>query len=204
MALRKKERRITIAIGLVIGVTMSSMLVKHALKVKDEQTSNKPGNYNSSRSAVDNVWFPDLPQAVRQAIPNGIVVFFEGNRTNLSDTAVKKVNTWVIETSGSFRSERLFILAEATNDESAKVNFYRASEVYVKLKGDLLNKDLNEEFRSALDSDQYRIIGRNSHSSEQIVQVKNFSPTELLKTKKFLSSLSMVESVRFSRWEPGR
>ena len=41
MALRKKERRLTIAVGLIIGVTVSSLLVKHALSVKSEQAAKK-------------------------------------------------------------------------------------------------------------------------------------------------------------------
>jgi len=87
MGLGKKERRLTIAIGLIIGVTASSMLVRHALDVKDEQATKKPGNYNSLHSAVGNVEFPPLPEKVKKAVPNGIVVFYEGNRTSVSNRA---------------------------------------------------------------------------------------------------------------------
>ena len=61
MTLRKKERRLTIAVGLIIGVTASSFLVKHALNVKNEQAALKPGNYNSLHSAIGDVKFPPLP-----------------------------------------------------------------------------------------------------------------------------------------------
>ena len=43
MALQKKERRFTIAIGLIIGVTISSMIVRHALSIKEEQSAQRPG-----------------------------------------------------------------------------------------------------------------------------------------------------------------
>ena len=78
MSLGKKERRFTIAIGLIIGVTASSMLVKHALEVKDEQAAQKPGNYNSQRTAVGNIPFQALPKPVILAIPNGVEVLLEG------------------------------------------------------------------------------------------------------------------------------
>ena len=74
------------------------MLVKHALEVKDEQAAQKPGNYDSLHSAVGGVKFPPLPQSIKQAIPRGIVVFFEGNRTSLCLPEHQKVNSWVIET----------------------------------------------------------------------------------------------------------
>ena len=126
MILGKKERRITIAIGLLIGITTSSLLVKYALSVKNEQTSRKPGNYNSLHSAVGNKKFPPLPLSIENAIPNGIVVYFEGNRTSLLSTEIQKVDSWVIETTGSFRSERLFILAEV--DSSHQKNTHASHE----------------------------------------------------------------------------
>ncbi len=198
MSLGKKERRFTIAIGLVIGVTVSSMLVKHAFEIKDQQTSNKPGNYNSRESAVGNVKFPVLPDSIRQAVPNGIVVFYEENRSSLTETNDEKVDTWVIETSGSFRSERLFVLAEVRRSVASKTNFFRASEIYARLK----SGHREEVLKNALDEEKYRIIGNNSLSGEFIVQIRNFSPPELERAKKHLLSLPMVESVRFPHWMP--
>ena len=74
-------------------------------------------------SAVGNVEFPPLPEKVKKAIPNGIVVFYEDNRTSVSRDTNHMVNSWVIETSGSFRSERLFVLAEVSASNPEEVKF---------------------------------------------------------------------------------
>lgn len=200
MGLGKTERRITIAIGLIIGVSVSSMLVKHALDVKEEQSAKRPGNYHSMHSAVGNVAFPPLPEAVKRAVPNGIVVFFEANRTSLSESPEKIVSTWVIETSGSFRSERLFVLAEVDHGDLPKIQFFRASEVYVKLNA----AHSRESLEDGLDEEKFFIIGQNSASSEYIVQVRNFSPSDLMQAKHFLQSLRCVQSVRLVPWAPMR
>jgi len=199
MGLGKRERKFTIAIGLIIGVTASSMLVRYALDVKDEQAAQKPGNYNSLHSAVGNVKFPPLPEQVQKAVPNGIVVFFEANRTSLDDWSEEgMVDSWVIETSGSFRSERLFVLAEVNHGPTSQTQFFRASEVYVKLN----RSSDRDTLEDRLDENKFYIIGKNSVSSEYIVQVRNFSPSDLDEALRFLQSLPEVNSVRLSPWTP--
>ena len=199
MALRTKERRLTIAVGLIIGVTASSLLVRYALNVKNEQAAQKPGNYDSLHSAVGNIKFPPLPASVKEAIPHGIVVFFEENRTSLVNLPYN-VDSWVIEMSGSFRSERLFILAEVEKSINQTAHFFRASEIYVKLK----NNDLLTSFEHSLDETKFRVIGRNSFTDDYILQVRNFSPTNLANAGLFLNSHHMVKKTRFSEWTPSR
>lgn len=200
MALAKKERRITIAIGLIIGITVSSMIVRHALDVKSNQAAQRPGNYNSQHSASGNNSFSALPDAVTDAIPHGIVVYFEGNRSSVTGMTKGLVDCWVIETAGSFRSERLFILAEADKAFPTNIKFSRASEIYVRT----MNGYSDQHLEGHLDGEKFKIIGRNSRSNEQIVQIRNFSPTEMLKADKFLNSLEVVKSTRFSPWSPAR
>ena len=200
MSLGKKERRITISVGLIVGVTISTMLVKHALDVKEEQTAQKPGHYNSLESAAGKADFPPLPVSIKKAIPNGIVVYYEENRTSLSDPEGKAVNCWVIETQGSFRSERLFVLAEEGNDEDGGIVFFRAAEIYAKLRPGHEEDTLGD----FLDEQKYRVIGENSSTAEQIVQVRNLSPNDLAQSLFFLNSLPMVKSARFSPWIPSR
>ena len=200
MTLRKKERRLTIAAGLIIGVTVSSFLVKHALNVKNEQAALKPGNYDSLHSAIGDVKFPPLPASVRKAIPHGIVVFFEGNRSSLLNLNQKKVDSWVLETSGSFRSERLFVLAEVEKSINQNTHFFRASEIYVGL----YNNELLESFEDSLDKQNFRVIGRNSSTGEHIIQIRDFSPTDLANAALFLNSHDLVKSTRFSHWVPTR
>ena len=70
--------------------------------------------------------------------------------------------------SGSFRSERLFILAEVEKSINQTAHFFRASEIYVKLK----NNDLLTSFEHSLDETKFRVIGRNSFTDDYILQVE--------------------------------
>jgi hypothetical protein len=128
------------------------------------------------------------------------VVFYEYNQTSVSIDANQLVNSWVIETSGSFRSERLFILAEVSLSDPEDVKFYRASEIYVGL-GDTYSWD---EFENLLPKEQFRMIGQNSVSSEYIVQIRHFSPTDIALALESLEKLPQTLSVRPSRWIPSR
>jgi len=197
MGLQRKERRLTITAGLVLGVVISSLIVKHALDVKNEHASQRPGNYNSHRSAIGKEVFPILPSFLEDAVPNGIILHYESNRTSLIDQNIENSTCWIIETSGSFRSERLFILTEEINGGFPH-GFFRASELYIKLKD---KRDLSS-FEEKLDRELYRVIGHNSSSHEFILQLRNFSPTDLDSSKSFLGSLSEVVSVRHSPWFP--
>ena len=200
MSLRKKERRIIIAIGLIIGVTASSMLVRHALDIKREKTALRPGNYNSLHTAVGNIPFSPLPESVFTAIPSGIVVHYEENRSSLSGSHFNKVNSWVIETTGSFRSERLFILAEQELESSSNIQLFRAAEIYIRLKND----NVKDSFENLLDENLFHIIGRNHSTDELIVQSRNFSPTDLEKAINFLTATNLVTSTRLSPWVSSR
>ena len=200
MSLGKKERRITIAIGLIIGVTASSMLVRHALDIKSEKTALRPGNYKSLHTAAGNIPFPPLPETVSTAVPSGIVIHYEGNRSSLSGSLLNKVNSWVIETTGSFRSERLFILAEQELESASNIQFFRAAEIYTRLKND----NTLESFKKLLDEDVFHIIGRNHSTDELIVQSRNFSPTDLEKAIRFLTATNLVASARLSPWVSSR
>ena len=200
MILGKKERRITIAIGLIIGVSVSSMLVKHAVDIKEDQAAKRPGSYGTLKSAGDMESFPALPKTITESIPNGIVIFYEANRTSLTQRNDSLIDAWIIETSGSFRSERLFILAEVETLNFTNTEFFRASEIYLQLGKDISRSS----FEKKLDDKKFRVIGKNSFSGELIVQIRNFSPASLHATQRHFKSLPEVKSTRFSRWNPSR
>ena len=128
------------------------------------------------------------------------MVFYEDNRTSVSRDTNHMVNSWVIETSGSFRSERLFVLAEVSASNPEDVKFYRASEIYAGLD-DAYSWD---EFENLLPEEQFRIIGQNSVSSEYIVQIRHFSPTDIALALEYLEKLPQTQSVRPSLWIPSR
>jgi len=198
VSLKKKERRIVIGIGLAIGVTVSSLLVRHAIDIKEEQAVQKPGSYPSQMSAVGNTPFPAVPPSIEKVIPNGIVVYYEANRTSLTGQREQPVNTWVIETTGSFRSERLFLLVEINERAPKQTQYFRASEIYVKGADDMEQ----EELENLLDEEHFRIIGQNQSSKEYIVQLRDFSPNGLSQSIEMFESLPMVKQVRMSPWVP--
>jgi len=176
------------------------MLVRHALDIKTEKTALRPGNYKSLHTAVGNIPFCPLPESVSTAIPSGIVVHYEENRSSLSGSHLNKVNSWVIETTGSFRSERLFILAEQELEFSSNIQLFRAAEIYIRLKND----NMLDSFENLLDEDLFHIIGQNHSTDELIVQSRNFSPTDLEKAINFLLSTNLVTSTRLPPWMSSR
>ena len=196
MSITKTERRIVIAVGIGLGVAISSMLVRYALDVKADQVSRRPGNYDSLLSAEDNRTFPKVPTTLASVLPNAIVVHYEANQSRLFGAAAIEADYWVVETSGSFRSERLFVMVEESRQPSEQFSFFRASELYVTLNSD----DTESEFVSNLPDGQYRMIGKNSRTRELIIQVKEFSPSQLSRTVNHFTSLPGVKEVRRIPW----
>ena len=195
MSLNKKERRISIWIGIAIGVACSSMIVRYALKHKENQISGRPGNYESNTSASSQSIIPSLPKDAQKKIPNGIVVYHEFNQSITEDPFAS--NSWVVETSGNFRSERLFILVEQNNQPDSDLRFFRASEIYARLKPAVSKKKLE----SFLNQDEYRIIGKNSKTDEFIIQIKKIRPSEIRNTLRFFKKeVSIFNDVRVPIW----
>lgn len=197
MSLSKNERRLTIWIGIAIGIACSSMLVRYALKQKNIRAEQRSGNYASGLTAFDQKQCPPLPEKVKKDIPNGIVVFHDYNQS-ISEPATSS-NNWVIETTGKFRSERLFILAEHIPTSPRPISYYRASEIYALLGANKSKDDLDQ----FLDQETNKIIGRNSKTLEYIVQIKNMHPRAIRKTlESFRQNKQLIERARLPTWLP--
>lgn len=199
MGLNKKDRRISIWLGIIIGVTLSSMLFRYAINDKNHRSSRRPGSYDSNVTAVGNLPFPEIPKLIKDTIPRGLVLHFENNFSVSRPDDTIGTDSWIIESVGVLRSERLFILAE--NNRNAKVDFYRASELYITATENCDLKDLEEE----LPEDNFRILGQNKKTLEYILQVKEFYPGKL---KEFLKQLPFqfrtIKEVRLYPWLPPR
>jgi hypothetical protein len=197
MGLNKKDRRISIWIGIIIGVTLSSMLFRYAINDKNERSSMRLGSYDSNVTAVGNIPFPEIPKLIKDSIPRGLVLYFENNFSVSRPNETNGTDCWVIESGGVLRSERLFILAE--NNGSAKVDFYRASELYVTATENRDLKDLEKE----LPEDNFRILGQNKKTLEYILQIKEFYPGKL---KEYLQQIPIqfrsIKEVRLYPWLP--
>jgi hypothetical protein len=197
MGLNKKDRRISIWIGIIIGVTLSSMLFRYAINDKNERSSMRLGSYDSNVTAVGNIQFPEIPKLIKDSIPRGLVLYFENNFSVSRPNETNGTDCWVIESGGVLRSERLFILAE--NNGSTKVDFYRASELYVTATENSDLKDLEKE----LPEDNFRILGQNKKTLEYILQIKEFYPGKL---REYLQQIPIqfksIKEVRLYPWLP--
>jgi hypothetical protein len=197
MSLSKNERRLTIWIGIAIGVACSSMLVRYALKKKNIRAEQRLGNYSSGLTASDQVQFPTLPEKVQKDIAHGIVVFHDYNQS-VSESEMP-CSSWVIETSGKFRSERLFLLVEQMRNKDKEIFYYRASEIYTRLQTEKTRTQL-EYF---IDEETNKIIGKNSKTQEYIVQIKNLEPAEICKAvRAFRKNNQLIASARLPYWRP--
>ncbi len=197
MSLSGKERKATIWIGIAIGVACSSMLVRYALLQKEKKMQERPGNFDSGITASAQIPFPPLPPEVLRDIPHGLVIFHDGNGS--VEGSNRHTDSWVIETSGSFRSERLFILVEKERHSSDPALYFRASELYVLLQPeksqDHLVRYLNE--------DTHKIIGRNHKTKEYIVQGKGLEPAQIRKNlETFRKNEALFAKVRIPNWLP--
>ena len=129
MGLNKKDRRISIWIGVLIGITLSSMLFRYAINDKNERASTRKGSYQSGVTAISGLPCPPIPEILKKTIPQGIVIHYEANQSVSDFEKSYQTDCWVIESSGAIRSERLFILAEIKKGKD--IAFYRASELYL-------------------------------------------------------------------------
>ena len=196
MSLSKKERRLTIWIGIAIGVACSSMLVRYAFNQKEIKAKERPGNYNSGRTAADQKAFPPLPFEAQKALPHGIVVFHDYNQSMLNGS--ENSSSWVVETTGNFRSERLFVLVEK-NIHSGSIDYFRASEIYLLLQP----KKNAAQLEFYLDESTQRVIGKNSKTHEFIIQIKDIKPVEIRKTLQlFRKNSSLIAKARVAPWKP--
>ena len=165
------------------------------LGMKEKQTQNRPGNYDSLKTASDRTPFPPLPESVTKKIPHGIVVYFDQNESITVEHSTGFTRKWIIETAGA----RLFILVEETPEVPSQYHYSRASEFYLKIND---NHD-QERLEEKLDPERYQIIGKNSKSGEWILQIKDISPPGIRSSLKELALFKpVVEGVRLSPWNP--
>ena len=196
MGLNKKDRRISIWIGVIIGVTISSLLFRYAINDKNERASKRPGSYESNMTAVGYHTFPGIPNSIRDAIPHGLVLHYESNFSIFEETSSKNV-CWVIESSGALRSERLFILAEL--DPSETPAFYLASEMYITASENTTFEMLEQQ----LPEENFRILGQNQRTSEYIIQIKEFDPRKFREVLRQLpKKFKSIKQVRPYPWSP--
>jgi len=196
MGLNKKDRRISIWIGVIIGVTISSLLFRYAINDKNERASMRPGSYESNMTAVGDHTFPGIPNAIRDAIPHGLVLHYESNFSVFEETSSKNA-CWVIESGGALRSERLFILAELDPNETPA--FKKKKKIYITVEENATLATLERQ----LPEENFRILGQNQRTSEYILQIKEFDPRKFREALRQLPKrFKSIKQVRPYPWSP--
>ena len=199
MSLNKKDRRISIWVGVVIGVAISSMLFKYAIKEKNNRAYQRSGSYDSNVTAIDGLPFPSVPDSILKVIPHGLVLYYESNFSISGNFEQANTDCWIIESSGALRSERLFVLIEINSGEKEKGLFYRASELYVSPEIGTTRELIEEN----LPESDFRVLGENKKTDEYIVQIKEFFPKKL---SDYLHQMPKnypgIKKVRLSPWFP--
>ena len=85
------------------------------------------------------------------------------------------------------------------NNTEKNFNFHRASELYLLP----CNGVSVEDFEKAIDSDKFKVIGKNSNTGEWILQVKDFSPNGLRNSIKLIREMNtFIAGVRMIPWKP--
>ena len=192
MSATKGERRLAIWVGVAIGVAASSLLVRHAFQVKEEQAANRPGNYDSLQTALGGLPFAPVPAGLREKLPNGVVVHYEENASTGLAGLEAAERAWVVETTGAFRSERLFVLVEEVPEQAA-LRFSRASELYLTARAGVKE----EAFEEALDGERFRILGRNEATGDFLMQIREFHPEQIRRVHEELRAMTdLVASTR--------
>ena len=195
MGASKSERRLAMWVGIVIGVAVSSMLVRFALQKKGEKDANRPGNFESQLTAMEGKPFSPVPVELRERFPNAVVVHYEENATEGPGELTAAMRSWVVETVGSFRSERLFVLVdEIRSDENEApteepvLRYLRASEALVRLMEGVTGNALEK----ALDGERFSVIGKNSETGKIVVQFRDVSPLGMRTAIRDLSDLKGI------------
>ena len=126
-------------------------------------------------------------------------VHYEENATEGAGDLPAAKRSWVIETVGSFRSERLFVLVNemprdenGTGLEEPNLRYFRASEALVKTVAGVRQDALE----AALDGERFSVIGENSKTGELVVQFRDVSPVGLRTAIRDLRDLTgLVDAV---------
>ncbi len=178
VALNKKERNLTIAAGVTIGVVLSWGLFTRWQADREAFQSNLPGNYDSNVTIHGKPLLCAPPKEIQERYPGGRVVHHvaEANASATLPGIPPPEHIWTISTkSGSYKFVRVEQAVSADANATGELSLYRGAEVFVWLH--LGTSEAN--LRDTLPEERYNLLGENERRGCYLVQFREVSPAGL-------------------------
>ncbi|MBG30086.1 MAG: hypothetical protein CMI31_08805 [Opitutae bacterium] len=191
--LNKKERGVTITVGLTIGIILSFGLVSRWKEDRDAYQKKLPGNYDSNQTAYGKTLSEPPPESIQEEYPGGRVLYHV-NEANASVTLPGKAspkNIWILTTNnGSYKFVRVE-QAAADGNATDTLSLYRGAEIFVWTSPGTSE----DELRDALPEDRYNLLGKNELRGCYLVQFREVSPEGLPEALGELLAKPMIDKV---------
>ncbi|MFP6900479.1 MAG: hypothetical protein VCA36_06025 [Opitutales bacterium] len=194
MTLNKKERGLTIAVGITIGVVLSWALFSRWQEDRKEFKQNLPGNYDSNLTAHGQPLVIGPPEQIQIRYPKGRVLYHatDANASSTIPGHDAAENIWILTVaSGRFKFVR--VEQEVSGDANATgvVSLYRGAEMFAWTGPGVSEDDLRE----ALTKERYNVLGKNERLGCYIIQFREISPMGLPSALRALAIHSFVDRV---------
>ena len=194
MALNKKERGVTIAVGVTIGVILSWGLLTRWQEDRDEMARNLPGNYDSNLTAYRQPMGAPPPVEIQERYPGGRVLHHVAD-ANASLTLPGKsspLNIWTLTTkNGKYKFVRVEEAVAVDDNATTELSLYRGAELFAWTRRGASEDDLREILPEA----HYNLIGRNERRGCYLIQFREVSPAGLPAAMRELLKKSIIEKV---------
>ena len=191
--LNKKERGVTITVGLTIGIILSFGLVSRWKEDRDAYQKNLPGNYDSNRTAYGKTLSEPPPESIQEEYPGGRVLYHV-HEANASVTLPGKAlpeNIWILTTNnGSYKFVRVE-QAAADGNATGTLSLYRGAEIFAWTSPGTSE----DELRDALPEGRYNLLGKNELRGCYLVQFREVSPEGLPEALGELLAKPMIDKV---------
>ncbi len=194
VALNKKERNLTIAVGLTIGVAISWGLLSRWQQDRDELAKNLPGNYDSNRTAHGQPMSVPPPMEIQERYPGGRVLYHvaEVNSSVILPAHDAPKQIWILTAkNGKYKFVRVEQAVPVDANATPLLSLYRGAEVFAWTRPGVSEDDL----RDTLPEERYNLLGKNDRRGCYLIQFREVSPAGLPAAMRELAENSAVSKV---------
>ena len=194
VTLNKKERNLTIAVGVTIGVTLSWSLLSMWKDDREAFEKNLPGNYDSNRTAHGQPLAVPPPMKIQARYPGGRVLYHvdEVNSSVILPDQPVPEQVWILTTrNGKYKFVRVEQAVPVDANAAPVLNLYRGAEVFAWTRPGVSEDDL----RDTLPEERYNLLGKNDRRGCYLIQFREVSPAGLPAAMRELAENSAVSKV---------
>lgn len=194
VTLNKKERNLTIAVGVTIGVVLSWGLITRWQEDRDEIEKNLPGKYDSNVTAHGIPMTKPPPQDIQNQFPGGRVLYHlpDANASVTLPGSEPPEHIWILTTkNGSYKFVRVEQAKAGDANSTGPISLYRGAEVFAWTRPGVSEDD----FRAALPADRFNLLGENARRGCYLVQFREVSPEGLPNALRTLIAKPVVAKV---------